>query len=100
MLLRYKFWLHRHEFSIDIPSHILRSRAIEFKNGNHSIISNELTKIDRNAKLAQHLVLVINWVINKSNIFTRKILEILFSIDKKASLPASSKKTLSQRKNF
>ena len=86
-----------HEFSIDIPSLILRSRAIDFKEDNHSRVSNELTKIDRNAKFAQFFVKALNWIMNKSNIFTRKIIEIFLNIDKKASLPKYSKKTLLQR---
>lgn len=86
-----------HEFNLDFPHLMLRYRAVEKKNGKDKFISRELSKTDRNGKLAAPIAPVANWATKTSNKMTRGVMEATLGIDKNAALPKYQSKTLQVR---
>ncbi|WP_339715874.1 heterodisulfide reductase-related iron-sulfur binding cluster [uncultured Sneathiella sp.] len=76
-----------HEFNLDFPHLMLRYRAVEKKNGEDSFVSRELSKTDRNGKLAAPVAPIANWATKTSNGLTRGIIETTLGIDRHAALP-------------
>ncbi len=83
-----------HEFNIDFPHLMLRYRSLQKQKGKLKRIPNQLTKIDRNAKIGIFFSKIINFLTNVKNSFFRNILEKLIGIDKRAILPKYNKETL------
>ncbi len=84
-----------HEFDLDFPHLMLRYRMLQKKNGEISNTSQQLAKIDRNAKIGILFSKIINWISNVKNKFFRKILELFIGIDKRAELPKYNHETFS-----
>jgi len=76
-----------HEFNLDFPHLMLRYRAIEAKKGNVSFTERELTKTDRNGKLAGMVAGVANWASDTKNAATRGLLEKVADVHREAALP-------------
>ena len=64
-----------HEFDLDFPHLMLRYRKLQKKQNKLSLISGQLAKIDRNAKIGVMFSWLINWILNIKNKFFRKTLE-------------------------
>ena len=82
-----------HEFDLDFPHLMLRYRALQKKQKKLPLVPSQLAKIDRNAKLGVIFSKFVNWVSNINNKFLRKMLELIFIIDKKAILPTYNSET-------
>ena len=50
-----------HEFNLDLPHLMLRYRAVEHKKGETGLITGQITKTDRNGKLAGAIAPIANW---------------------------------------
>ncbi|MFQ5467376.1 MAG: heterodisulfide reductase-related iron-sulfur binding cluster [Kiloniellaceae bacterium] len=86
-----------HEFDLDFPHLMLRARAARLKRGETRAIEGELTKTDRNGRLASHIPGLANWASDTSNKLTRPILESVAGIDRDAALPRYHGKTFVAR---
>jgi glycerol-3-phosphate dehydrogenase subunit C len=82
-----------HEFDLDFPHLMLRYRTLQKKLNKLSIIPKQLAQIDRNAKIGVMFSWLINWASNIKNKFFRKLLEVVFGIDKSAKLPKYNSET-------
>lgn len=76
-----------HEFNLDFPHLMLRARAIDQKKGKVPFAAREMTKTDRNGKLASAMPGVVNWACNCDNKLTRPIMESVGDIHRDAKLP-------------
>ncbi|MHA1600603.1 MAG: heterodisulfide reductase-related iron-sulfur binding cluster [Alphaproteobacteria bacterium] len=76
-----------HEFNLDFPHLMLRYRAAEFKKGKGGGLVAELSKTDRNGKLASHIPALANWASDTGNRVTRPLLETVAGVHRKAALP-------------
>ncbi|MEK9684438.1 MAG: (Fe-S)-binding protein, partial [Rhodospirillaceae bacterium] len=56
-----------HEFDLDFPHLMLRYRALENKKGKVGIVQKEISKTDRNGKLAGAIEPISNWVTKTDN---------------------------------
>jgi glycerol-3-phosphate dehydrogenase subunit C len=83
-----------HEFNIDFPHLMLRYRAAELKRGAVPFVERELTKTDRNAKLAAPIAPAANWAMSRKNKVTRPVLEAVAHVDRDAELPPYHRKSL------
>ena len=86
-----------HEFNIDFPHLMLRYRAAELKRGEVPFADRQLTKTDRNAKIAGAVAPVSNWALARGNKFTRAPMEAVAHVDRDAELPRYHRKTLVSR---
>ena len=82
-----------HEFDLDFPHLMLRYRAMEFKQGKVPKAHRQLTKTDRNGKLAGAVAPLANWSSNRKNVTTRTLLEMAAGVHKEAELPRFYGKT-------
>lgn len=85
-----------HEFDLDFPHLMLRYRALQKKQKKLTLIPAQLAQIDRNSKIGVTFSWFINWVLNVKNKILRKILEMVFGIDKKVKLPVYNAETFSK----
>ncbi len=85
-----------HEFNLDFPHLMLRSRAIENKEGKVGFVDKQLAETDRNGKLAGMVEGLANWATAESNSLTRTVLENVAGIDKEAALPKFHRNTLAK----
>jgi glycerol-3-phosphate dehydrogenase subunit C len=77
-----------HEFNIDFPHLMLRSRAVELsKNGKPPFVQSQLAKTDRNGEIGKLIGFVLNFFTSLSNKVFRKFLDFSFGIDFKVLLP-------------
>lgn len=76
-----------HEFQLDFPHLMLRYRATEHKQGKTPFWDRQMTKTDRNGKLAGLVAPVANWATDRGNRITRPILEDIADVDRNADLP-------------
>jgi glycerol-3-phosphate dehydrogenase subunit C len=76
-----------HEFNIDFPHLMLRYRTLQNKKNKLPLIPKQLSKIDRNEKLARLSPSLTNWALNKKNKITRKPLEAITGVDATVELP-------------
>ena len=86
-----------HEFNLDFPHLMLRARAAEIRQGKTGGLEKELTKTDRNGKLASLAPGIANWASNTKNGLTRPILEKLAKVHREAALPKFHGKTFTLR---
>ncbi|HLY58797.1 MAG TPA: heterodisulfide reductase-related iron-sulfur binding cluster [Stellaceae bacterium] len=86
-----------HEWAIDFPHLMLRWRAAELKSGKVDRATREVTKTDRNGKLATLAAPVANWASACGNALTRPAMEAVAGIDRNAALPRFSYRTLTQQ---
>src|SRR5215471_14553762 len=83
-----------HEFNLDFPHLMLRSRAAQLKRGEVGRMQRELTETDRNGKLAGLAAPIANWANRTDNGATRPLLEKMAGVDRAAALPKFHGKTL------
>jgi len=76
-----------HDFALDFPHLMLRYRAAELKAGKADRMVQELTKTDRNGKLAGMVAPVANWASDTRNGLTRPLMEKVAGINREAALP-------------
>jgi glycerol-3-phosphate dehydrogenase subunit C len=76
-----------HEFNLDFPHLMLRYRAVEARKGKVPFAERELTKTDRNGRMASAVAPLANWASSTGNKFTRGLLEKMAGVDSEARLP-------------
>lgn len=76
-----------HEFDLDFPHLMLRFRAVEHAKGQTPFVQKQLSRTDRNGKLAALAPGVANWASSTENRFTRNLMERTAGIDARADLP-------------
>lgn len=81
-----------HEFNLDFPHLMLRSRAAEAKAGKIDRAARQLAQTDRNGRLAQPIAGLANLGATKNGL-TRPIMEKVLRIDKDADLPKFHSRT-------
>jgi glycerol-3-phosphate dehydrogenase subunit C len=86
-----------HEFSIDFPHLALRYRAAEHRDGKTDWRVAQLTKTDRNGKLAGLAPGLANWAGARGNGLTRPAMEKILDVHRDADLPKFHGKTLALR---
>lgn len=87
-----------HEFDLDFPHLMLRYRAMEFKEKGAALAHKELSKTDRNGKLAAPISGLANWG-SKQGSPVRPILSATLGIHKDVELPKFTSKPFSKRKD-
>ncbi|HEX9647222.1 MAG TPA: heterodisulfide reductase-related iron-sulfur binding cluster [Alphaproteobacteria bacterium] len=86
-----------HEFDIDFPHLMLRYRSAELAKGKLGVIDRELTKTDRNGRLAGAVAPLANWTTDTRNRLTRPALEALAGIHRDAALPRFHARSFAKR---
>jgi glycerol-3-phosphate dehydrogenase subunit C len=86
-----------HQFNLDFPHLMLRARAVGVKKEGIPFAEHELTKTDRNGKLAGAVAPLANWASDEKNALTRPPLEALAGVDREARLPKFHGKTFAVR---
>ena len=76
-----------HEFNVDFPHLMLRYRAVERREGRVPLGSRELTRTDRNGKLAGMVAPLANWASDRRNKLTRPAMEKVLGVNRNAALP-------------
>jgi glycerol-3-phosphate dehydrogenase subunit C len=84
-----------HEFNIDFPHLMLRYRAVENSKNQVPVTKRQISKTDRNGKVASSISGLVNWASSADNGVSRAVIEKTTGIDRRASLPKFSKKTFS-----
>lgn len=79
-----------HEFNLDLPHLLLRYRIVEAQQKGIPFADRQLTKTDRNGKVASVAPGVVNWATSCSNKVARGVMEKVAGIDSKAELPKYS----------
>jgi len=83
-----------HEFDLDFPHLMLRARAIEHNKGDVPLGVREMTKTDRNGRLAGTIAPVANWAGKRGNSLTRPAMESVLGVHRDAALPKFHGSTL------
>ena len=83
-----------HEFDLDFPHLMLRARAVQFKNGEVGTVERQLTKTDRNGRLAAPVAPLANWASQRANTLTRPLMQCVAGIHRDAALPRYNAKPL------
>jgi glycerol-3-phosphate dehydrogenase subunit C len=86
-----------HEFNIDFPHLMLRYRAAQLAKGEIGLAEREITKTDRNARLARPVAAIANWAERRGNRLTRPVMETVAGIHRDAALPRFHRRTLVAR---
>ncbi len=86
-----------HEFNLDFPHLMLRARAAELKRSKGGGLSAELSKTDRNGKLAALAPGLVNWASDTGNKLTRPVMEAALGVHREAALPKFHGKTFALR---
>jgi len=86
-----------HDFNLDFPHLMLRARAIEHRNGERGFAETQLTKTDRNGRLAGSMEGLANWAGKRGNAMTRPLLEKTADIHRDAELPKFHGRTFVKR---
>jgi len=86
-----------HEFDLDFPHLMLRYRAAEHARGEIPAAHRQLTKTDRNGKLAALSPGLVNWASDTGNRVTRPAIEAAAGVHREAALPKYHGKTFALR---
>lgn len=86
-----------HEWNIDFPHLMVRARAIEAKKNGVPFAEAQLTKTDRNGRLAGLVAPLANWATKTDNNLTRPAMEKLAGVHREAALPKFHGKTFAAR---
>ena len=86
-----------HDFNLDFPHLMLRYRAAEYRQGKADKMLGQLTRTDRNGRLAGMVPSAVNWVCKTGNEVTRPALEKVAGVDREAALPEFHGKTFELR---
>ena len=76
-----------HEFNLDFPHLMLRYRATEQRKGMLGTMDRELTKTDRNGRIAGRMSAIANWAFYTGNGMTRPLMETVAGVARNAELP-------------
>ena len=76
-----------HEYALDFPHLMLRARAAQFQAGKTDFFDRQLTRTDRNGKLAGAAAPLANWASKRSNAATRGLLEGIAGVHRDVELP-------------
>jgi glycerol-3-phosphate dehydrogenase subunit C len=85
-----------HEFNLDFPHLMLRSRAIDHRNGKTSFADKQLAETDRNGMMAGFIAGMSNWATGEESAM-RGPLEAVLGIDQRAYLPEFADVRLTQK---
>jgi glycerol-3-phosphate dehydrogenase subunit C len=88
-----------HHFNLDFPHLILRARAVEARETGVSFVAKQLTKTDRNGKLAAPISGLANWASKRGNSLTRPFMQVALGVHKDAELPRFESKPFSNKNN-
>src|SRR5215469_6979579 len=86
-----------HQFNVDFPHLMLRARAVEARKSGVPWAERELTRTDRNGRLAGAVAPLANWASDTGNKLTRPIIEGIAGVDREAALPKFHGKTFALR---
>jgi glycerol-3-phosphate dehydrogenase subunit C len=86
-----------HSFDLDFPHLMLRHRAAEFRRGEVPFAKRQLSRTDRNGRLAAPIAPVANWASRCGNRLTRPVMEKLADIHREAHLPKFAGRTFEAR---
>jgi glycerol-3-phosphate dehydrogenase subunit C len=86
-----------HAFDLDFPHLMLRARAAELAQGKGEGLSAQLSKTDRNGKLAALAPGLANWASDTGNKLTRPVMEAALGVHREAALPKFHGKTFALR---
>ena len=86
-----------HEFNLDFPHLMLRYRAVEARQGKVSFVRKQVSRTDRNGRLAAPVAPLANWAVALGNPLTRPAMEAVAGIDRNAALPKFHGKTFTAR---
>src|SRR3546814_433975 len=86
-----------HEFNLDFPHLMLRYRAVQRHKGKSSPAVDQLTRTDRNGRLARLAPSIVNWASSEANRITRPLMERAAGVDARAALPRFHGRTFSVR---
>ena len=86
-----------HAFDLDFPHLMLRARAAELEQGKGEGLSAQLSKTDRNGKLAALAPGLVNWASDTGNSLTRPVMEAVLGVHREAALPKFHGKTFALR---
>jgi glycerol-3-phosphate dehydrogenase subunit C len=86
-----------HEFNLDFPHLMLRYRAAERKRDGTDFRVEQLTKTDRNGRLAGLAPGLVNWAGDTGNKLTRPFMESVAGVHREAELPQFHGKTFALR---
>jgi len=86
-----------HEFDLDFPHLMLRARAVKARAGGHGFAIRQLTKTDRNGRLAAKIAGLANWASNRANGLTRPLMQAALGVHRDAYLPEFHSPTLAER---
>lgn len=76
-----------HEWNIDFPHLMLRSRVIDEREGKVPFLQKQIVKTDRNGKLAGSVESLANWANKCGNGITRPVMAAVCGIHEEAKLP-------------
>ena len=76
-----------HEFDLDFPHLMLRYRAMEHAQGRTGFVEKQLSRTDRNGRLAGPVSGLANWATKTDNGLTRPAMQALMGIHRQAKLP-------------
>lgn len=82
-----------HEFDLDFPHLMLRYRAVEAKKGGVPFAERQLTRTDRNGRIASKMAGLANWASDTRNTVARGLLEKVGGIHHEADLPKYHQRT-------
>lgn len=83
-----------HAFDLDIPHLMVRYRAMELAQGRTSFAARQLTRTDRNGRMARLAPALANWATRRGNRLTRPLLKLAADIHPDAELPRYHRHTL------
>ncbi len=86
-----------HAFNLDVPHLMVRYRAMETAQGKTPFVARQLTRTDRNGRLAGLAPALANWATRRGNRLTRPILKLAAGIHPDADLPRYHADTLEKR---
>ncbi|MDG3440288.1 (Fe-S)-binding protein [Nitrospirillum amazonense] len=76
-----------HPFNLDIPHLMLRYRAVQARKHGVPFAVDQMTRTDRNGRVAGKVASLVNWATATGNRLTRRVMEKVADIDAAASLP-------------
>ena len=82
-----------HEFDLDFPHLMLRYRAAERRANGASFAVDQLTRTDRNGRMARHVAPLANWASRRGNVMTRPAMEVVAGVHRDAALPRFHRRT-------
>jgi glycerol-3-phosphate dehydrogenase subunit C len=86
-----------HAWNVDFPHLMLRARAVAARKSGIPFGERQITRVDRNGKLARPVAGLANWASATTNTLTRPVLEGVLGVDRKAALPKFHGKTFAAR---